>query len=518
LPEVGRAASPAEWYKVVTQGNLDRFMPPFVGALNDQERWDVVSYVFTLHITADQLSHGKSLFEANCAGCASKFSDQTRMAAVSEEDLVKIIKNGEGDIPAFGKSFTDDDAYNVAAFLRTLTFATSPEVAAASTPSGGTEIPQGENGTPAANSLPTGGTKAVAGIGAISGSIQMASGAQPGNLTVTLHGFDHAQDQTSGPQEVLTLAGTTAPDGSYMFENVAMPENRIFLAEVDYAGVKYQSAFDAAKSGTTEIALPPIKLYETSDDLNLLTLTQVHIYTDFATAGTVQILEIFSFSNSSDKSVVISTDGTSLPFLKLPDSAQNVGYQAGQDSAPFVTADKGIAVVPTTTPYSIIAFFNMPYFNKLEVNQPFAIDVPSLVLLIPGGMKVEGKNLENKGIQVIQNNNYQEFTVSDIKANAPLSFSVSGQPVGSSTGFDPRQGILIGGGALGGLLIVAGVYLFFRDRRSKKVDKDEAEFNSTDEVMDAILALDDLHRAGKIPDQAYQKRRDDLKGIIKGMS
>ena len=58
LSEIARSASPAEWFKIVTQGNLERFMPPFVGALSDQERWDVISYVFTLHTTADQLAQG----------------------------------------------------------------------------------------------------------------------------------------------------------------------------------------------------------------------------------------------------------------------------------------------------------------------------------------------------------------------------------------------------------------------------------------------------------------------------
>ena len=95
LPEVARSASPADWFKTVTQGNLDRFMPPFVGALTDQERWDVVSYAFTLHTTPDQIAQGKSLFEADCSGCAARFTDQTSMASLSENDLVKIIKNGE---------------------------------------------------------------------------------------------------------------------------------------------------------------------------------------------------------------------------------------------------------------------------------------------------------------------------------------------------------------------------------------------------------------------------------------
>jgi hypothetical protein len=36
--------------------------------------------------------------------------------------------------------------------------------------------------------------------------------------------------------------------------------------------------------------------------------------------------------------------------------------------------------------------------------------------------------------------------------------------------------------------------------------------------MDAILALDDLHRAGKINEEAYQGRRAELKEILKKMA
>jgi hypothetical protein len=106
-----------------------------------------------------------------------------------------------------------------------------------------------------------------------------------------------------------------------------------------------------------------------------------------------------------------------------------------------------------------------------------------------------------------------------LKAGETLSFSVSGQPqTGAAAGIDPRQGILIGGGVLGGFLIVAGVFLFYRDRRRKIDNDDGAGFESTDEVMDAILALDDLHRAGKIPDAAYKTRREELKEALRAMS
>jgi mono/diheme cytochrome c family protein len=519
LAEVARQASPADWFKMVTQGNLDRFMPPFVGALSDQQRWDVVSYVLTLHADEKQIAEGQQLFEANCSGCAPKFADQARMAALSENDLVSLIKNGEGDFPAFAKGFTDEQTHAVAAYLRTLTFASAPEVAAASTAE--------PMGTPGAQTETLAGTSApvtpaltpAAGTGTITGTIQMASGGQlPANLNVTLRGFDHGQDKTTGPQEVLTASTAAAPDGSYTFENVAMPQNRIFLAEVEYASLKYRSGFDTAQAKSTSLALPPVKLYEKSSDFGLLKLDQVHIYTDFATAGTVQVLEIFAFSNPSDRSVVISNDGSSIPFIKLPDTAENVGYEAGQDSAPFIAADKGLAVVPSATPYSIIAFFNLPYNQKLELSQPFAVDAPSIILLTPDGMKVTSNQLADKGLQIIQNNNYHEFLSAGMKAGQTLSFSITGTPhTSSATGLDSRQVTMIGGGGLGILLIAAGVFLYVRDRKRLPQTAEGSGFESADEVMDAILALDDLHRAGKIADQAYQKRRTELKGILKGI-
>jgi hypothetical protein len=48
------------------------------------------------------------------------------------------------------------------------------------------------------------------------------------------------------------------------------------------------------------------------------------------------------------------------------------------------------------------------------------------------------------------------------------------------------------------------------------VDEEKSdEFEDPESLMDAIIALDDLHRAGKIPDEAYQQRRNELKDALK---
>ena len=82
-----------------------------------------------------------------------------------------------------------------------------------------------------------------------------------------------------------------------------------------------------------------------------------------------------------------------------------------------------------------------------------------------------------------------------------------------------RNTLLIGAGLLGLALIVAGGWMYLRDRKQGEETEEEEdhEFDSSEDVLDAIVALDDLHRAGKISDEAYQKRRTELKDILKGM-
>ena len=74
---------------------------------------------------------------------------------------------------------------------------------------------------------------------------------------------------------------------------------------------------------------------------------------------------------------------------------------------------------------------------------------------------------------------------------------------------------------MGIALILAGAWMYLRDRNRVEektmIEEEGNEFESSEDVMDAIIALDDLHRAKKISDEAYQKRRAELKEILKGM-
>lgn len=551
LPETAKKASPAQWYTTVTQGNIDRFMPPFA-SLDDQQKWDVVAYALTLHTTPDQIEKGKNLFEVNCAGCSTGFfTSQEKMSALNENDIARVIKEGNAEVKAFGSKLSDEEITDIAIYLRSLTFASLPTPTVTAVPVTATPV-SAESGTPSTEATPladatqttvtpeagtpqaavtseTGAQTAVtseatlaAGLGTVSGSVKGVANLSA-NLPVILRGYDHAADQTSGPQEVLTLNGTLDAKGTFKFNNVEIPSGRIFLAEVEYQGIQYQSDFAPIEAGKSELVLPNINLYETSADLSLLKFQQVHLYSDFANQGVVQIVEIYTFLNSSNKAIKIVTDGTSIPFITLPDNATDVGFQAGQDSAPFMGSTDGVAILPNETPYSVIAFFNVTYDSKsLEIKQKFVLDAPSVLILFPEGVKVEGDQLTAAGVQTIQNGTFQTFNATGFKAGDTLTFSFSGTPK-TAGGTTPttatkNNSLLIGVGAFGLVLILAGVWLFLRDRKRGNVEtaeEEQDEFEDPESAMDAIIALDDLHRAGKIPDEAYHARRDELKAKLK---
>ncbi|MGE5643191.1 MAG: c-type cytochrome [Byssovorax cruenta] len=550
LPEIARPAVLADWFTTVTRGRMDRFMPPFT-SLTDQQRWDVVAYAMSLHTTQDQVAKGRQIFESNCADCSTDFfKDQKKMSALSEVDLARIAKQGNDSVPAFGAKLSDDDLWAVTAYLRTLSFDTAPALAeapaatatpetvsTAGSPAGTETSVAGESGTPSADTTPAGTdqaaatneptTVAKAGFGTITGSVDNKTGADlPSPLKIKLVGYEHGTDPNAGPGEVYSQEGIVNSDGSYRFENVEMPENRIFLTEVEVEGIKMQSGYGIVEAGTSSLTLPPITLYATTKDTSVLVMDEVRLFLDYS-GSDIQVFGVYSFHNPSDKTVLVELkDGKEIPFIKNPEGTTSQGYEALQDSQPFMSTDQGLGVPPSENSYGLISFTSVPKVKEYEVAQPFVLPVNSLTVFLPEGTKAESTALTDEGLQNIQNFNFQVYTALNVPAGATIKFKVSGEPKESSatattpeTTTNQNKYILFGVGALGLALIAAGGWLYLRDRNRpvEEVEDEEEAFASSEDVLDAIVALDDLHRAKKISDEAYQKRRAELKDILKGM-
>lgn len=540
LPEYANKAAPEKWYTTVTQGNIDRFMPPFL-SLSEQERWDVVHYAFTLHTTEEQLELGKTLFEETCADCDDVFSNLQMMSALSADDLVGVMRTGSENFPAFGANLSDEEAYAVAAYLRTLTFALPAEPVAESateTPVAAvTESASAEAGTPSAEETPAEGTpqaevtseatEEVASVstGKVTGLVENRTGNDlPADTKVTLRGFDHGSNPSAGPQEFLTLEGTVNPDGTYEFET-PLSESEIYITEVIVDGLTYQSEFAVVSAGVTELELPVIVVYETTDDYSTLKVNTLQVFFDLASEDTAQIFAVYSITNDSDKTIVIDMgDSQTIPFIVPPAGASGLGYEAAQDSAAFVPTDTGFAMPPSETPYGLIAFASLPKADEIKISQSAPLSIGEVALFLPEGVKAEGDALTDGGIQAIQGTNFHVYTSGAVSENGTLEFTLSGKPKGTASTADltQNQNLLIGIGALGVVLIIAGVWMYMRDKNKTEEFDDEEEvddeYDDAESVMDAIIALDDLHRTGKISDEAYRQRRNELKDALKRKS
>ncbi|NOY99132.1 MAG: c-type cytochrome [Chloroflexi bacterium] len=564
-PATVRQASPAQWFTTVTQGDLDNFMPPFSG-LSEQDRWDVVAYAFSMSVTPEQLAAGEELFTDNCIAChgpdgtgiggAADFTDQAFMADFSAAEMYEAISNGTmGGMPTFGATLDEGGRWALTAYLRTFTLgamsapAAAPEPSQTPEPAAGTPtdesalsatpLAEGET-TPAATGQPA--TEVAAeptatpdGLGTISGVVTNGSGGElPSGLEITLRGFDI--NEGGGFTESITLSTELDADGSYTFNDVPMPAQRAFVAVIDYQTVIYASDPAFVAEGTNAIDLP-VTFFETSTDASALSVDRWHIFIDYIDpkADTVQIVEVFVVTNPTVKTIVPAEEGQAVITFSLPEGATNLQFDDSTIGDRYVQTMDGFGdkapVLPGIGQHQIVVAFEIPYSKKMDFAQPVSLPVDSAIVMVPQGIKLRSDLLQEGGTRDFQGTVYDLYASQPLPVGATLEMTISGKPKAAASptsDVDSRRNMLIGAGALGIVLILTGLWLFWRDRSQEKLDEefedeeydleeaeDEVEFDDAESVMDAIIALDDAYRAGDLPEEAYKQRRAELRARLK---
>lgn len=544
---IARQAKPADWYTAVTQGNLERFMPPF-NSLSDSQRWDVVAYALTLSTSPQTLTEGETLYQSNCVSCHGEtgqgdgveaaslevklpnLSDQEQMATRSDADLFQAISAGVAPaMPAYAGQLTEEERWALAAYLRSLTFAASAETAssAQATPAQGTPVVQatvvpGETQTVELAGTPQTTPESV-GVGTISGQVTNASGgAIPATLEVTLHGFDEMQ-------QTISASTTVNSDGSYIFENVEMPTGRAFITSLEQDGVAYSSDVGMVEAGSTALDLP-ITFFETSTDASVIAVDRLHLLLEYIEPDILRVVELYIISNSSDKSIIAAEEGSPVLTFALPEGASNLQFEDGQLGERYIETSDGFGDTAVIRPgmgqHQVVFSYDLPYKRKLQYTQTMPLPVSAAVMLIPeDGLKVKSEQLVDMGVRDVQGVPYRMYSSDQIEAGSDLKMTISGRPGGGS--LIPTAGsstsLVIGLLAFGVALAGVGIWLLRRrsgEAAQVEVDADvdiaeETLPSDTEELLDAILALDDQYQAGELPEGAYRQRRAELKARLK---
>jgi len=518
--DLARVSEPLDWYTMVTNGNLEKFMPPFT-SMSDQERWDVVSYLFTMSTPENALVSGDALFQENCAECHGEdgkqgvvdLSDLVSMSSLTTEDIFTTISTGVGLMPAF-ENLNVDDRWNIADFTRLLPFKPLQTRIDSESSNGETE-PLGEDisKTSEIEEMEVGSNQ-----GSVKVKLQSSVNEPvPLDFAITLRGYDQMVEVYSR-----TLELGSGPE--IVFDDVPLKSGRIYFATTEHNNAVYGSGIATVDNGNSELALE-IDYYPPSLDLSILHVDRLHVFIDFIDDETLEIYQLYIFSNPSDQVLVPEVAGSAAVNFEVPNMAGDLYVEENVNLA-YQKTDNGFGIsiiYPNENPYQTIFSYSVPYEDKkMDLSIPVSLNAQALILMAPAsGFKIFGDQLENAGTQDFEGIEYNMFTSSNLVAGDMIDLSLSGRPKSGNLLVAPGDGnnlnLVIGLAGLGLAFIITGVFLWRRNRINDDVLYDDDFVGDTpDEIMDSIIVLDDQFKIGGLPEGAYRQRRAELKDQLKG--
>lgn len=548
-PEFANLATPQEWYTITMDGNLENYMPPFSGSLNDQDVWNVLAYVYSLGVDAESLAVGEQVYGHVCANChgtgagdavagATDHRDPEVMVQFSIADIEEKVATGNGNSDhIFGDIIPVDQQEDVAYYVRSLIFPypemaaeATPEPTAAPTEVGADETAPTEQVAEGTDEQPTteateqavetavataAPTEAVDGelVAQITGVVTNGSGGElPEDLEVTLEVYENFELSYS---EIATVSA----DGSYAFENVSINPDAIYLTMVELHDTFFPSNFFMGEMPEDNIIDLPITVYDVSNDASDLVVSRLHVFFQFLDENTVQVIHQVSISNLGNAVVLPAEDGDALLNFTLPEGATNLIFQTGSLGNPYLSTADGFAdpssVLPGESTYEGLFAYNLPYDGKLEWSLPMDMPTDIAVVFIQGeSTKVDSDSLLPSGTETLDAEDiYQVYVTDSLNSGDVLDLTISGNPL--DAGFLNGNVLSIALGVVGLALAGYGAWHFFRP--AKEDGFGEIERGDSEALIEEIVALDEAYEAGEIEEVDYTAQREALKAELKNL-
>ncbi len=357
-------------------------------------------------------------------------------------------------------------------------------------------------------------------LGSVQGTVTNESGGEiPAGLEVLLHAFDQMQ-------LVMTATTTLESDGSYHFDQVELAPGRNFFSTIDFDGVLYGSEFTAVEDLSIPLELP-IEVYNSTADPSFLSVDRLHYFFEYLDNSNLRVVELYIISNPTTKTLISGEPGQPIVKFSLPPGAVDLEFQDGALGDRYVKTEDGFGDTTPVRPgegnYQVLFSYTLPFDRKLELDHRMSMDTNAIVILVPeDGIKIKGEGIQDGGTRDVQGVQYHMYNGNAFKSGEELQLTITGKPDATNpiTAASSNQNLIIGVGVFGFVLIILGVWMFQRTRSASaeslsQLPTAEVEYEFADAVMDAILALDDLYQEGKLPEDAYQQRRGELKDQLK---
>lgn len=502
-PLTAREQSPADYFATITNGRIDKLMPPWGVTLTETERWAAALFTYTLAYSPEQIARGQALIET--AGV--DVSDLTDLAASVQLSQQALAQDLQGRL---GTGVTEDQAWDAAAYVRSLTVANPASIGQAVTLPVTTEE---------ASAAPT-----VAGVaGRVTGRVTngTAGGSVPADLQVNLLVTQNGQLVDQGQT-------TLAADGTYTFDGTLISAEADYITAVIYRDRIFSSPPQPGDPTSPTVDLP-LTIYELTEDPAVLSISRM-VTQVRALGNTLQIQQAILYSNNSDRAFTSSTALGNGRFasvvLGLPPGAQIISYD---DPNRYVFSEENYTVVDSSPVYPgqehlIVVVYIVPYDARGSIiEQPvtYAVEGPVRLLISPQELSVTSDQLPSIGPQTLAPGAEEIFAgygaTLSLPAGNSLRFEISGAAAPGPTLGDTPVAVptsnllpvlLIGIGLCA--LAVAGLLIW----RSRVVGSKPNPQVLIDALVKQIAELDDDHKAGRLNHDVWHRQRAQLKARL----
>lgn len=471
--------SPLGWFEIITEGRIDKLMPPWEAALSEAERWDVTLYAYLLATTDELLAQGERLWRETCGECdlppavPPVYSDVDYGAKLNRD--------------LFGSALSQPEAAAVAAYARMQSLAIGVD-------SGGASLP----------------------VGALRGRVEhgTAGGVLPSDTVAQLH---------YGNAEIGYRVAEAALGDNFAFRFEDLP----FSTDISYVlGVMYNEGLFSRKldsgdiSGASDVV---ITVYDTTNDPLAVSVAQVDLTIEpvrLADMGAgLRVSQFLTVRNNSDRVYMSGRgfdDGREAALLiQFPLGARLIsGDQAGRyvviediERLPNSVIDTW-PVLPGEV-HALVLEYWLPYENELRFEQAFnnRMDAEVTVTLAGNLELASGWLLEIDGDYGNGNRVYHANLRMD--GESEIGFSISGDPFLTSSDDDwvitseALPALLIGALAAAGFFIAMGLAKRRGDRAG-----------DIERLVKELARLEVDHDQGRINHDLYHHRRRELKAQL----
>lgn len=333
-------------------------------------------------------------------------------------------------------------------------------------------------------------------------------------LEISLEGYDQFEQVF---QDILTVPA----DGKVTFQEVPFEPGRVFFASVPYGGAIYRSEVVQVDQETS-LNLQ-LQIFETTTDPIGLQIDRLHVLVEFPQPGMAQVTEIFILSNLGDKTIVSGGPDVPSAEFPLPENAGSVQFEDGALGQRFLLTDTGfgdtVSIPPGSGVYQVLVYYNLPYQGRrLDFEQVMNYPLNAAVVMLPAGSAtLAGSNLEDLGVQSLPEAEVQLYSSQPIQRGETLEFQLKESSRDGAGVFSGNQVLIVVAGLLGILMIGTGIFLFFRNKKrfSEIPPEPEQESPSQEEILDSILALEDLFKQGEISQKSFESKRAELKDQLR---